>query len=211
MAAVRESLRVVPTDGGGVGPVRKGGVGDKLELLIPPGLPEDQEDLADAVGQCSERRRDGWLLGRELRQRRPVERRAAARNSRGQLRGSCEHRPRPILHPQVERVGGPPALASARARRASRFRPDRRPPGPALRHGGRRHLLRERLLDFPLLGRDAGELPRSSIERQSGRPMRRTSRTDRTLSIAARYSALRIRGRRWAGRSSDRRGSEEHQ
>ena len=49
--AVHESLRVVPTDGGGVGPVRKGGVGDELELLVPPGLPEDQEDLADAVGQ----------------------------------------------------------------------------------------------------------------------------------------------------------------
>ena len=89
---------------------------------------------------------------------------------------SCEHPPRPILHPPEERVGAAPALSSARARRASRSRPDRRPPGPALRHGGRRHLLRERLLDLPLLGRDAGELPRSSIERQSARPMSRTSR-----------------------------------
>ena len=51
VAAVHQGLRVVPTDGGGVGPVRQGGVGDELELLVPPGLPEDQEDLADAVGQ----------------------------------------------------------------------------------------------------------------------------------------------------------------
>ena len=49
--AVHESLRVLPSDAGGVEPVREGGIGDELELLVPQGLPEDQEDLSDALGQ----------------------------------------------------------------------------------------------------------------------------------------------------------------
>src|SRR5262249_22767881 len=104
-----------------------------------------------------------------------------------------------------------PALSSARARRASRSRPDRRPPGPALRHGGRRYLLRERLLDLPLLGPDAGELPRSSIERQSAPPMSRPSRDPANVKPRSPIPPPESADERWVGGSSDRRSSEEHQ
>ena len=190
----------MPTDRGGVGPVRQGGVGDELELLVPPGLPEDQEDLADAVGQFRNGVEMGGVLGRELRQRRPVER----RRSRSELLG-------PVRRGHANTVRG---RSCTRGWSVSEGRWPSPPPGPE-----------GPAVPGPIVARpvppcdtaadaiscasdfsislSSARTPASFLAAASSTnrpdPCAAPVVTGRTSRIAARYSASRIRGREMGG------------